>query len=248
MPAQDRWVLAYEYDSTHCQVPTGVRLRVGRTLLVGREGDLALGVAIPHQGISRKALEVTATEYGWDIHVSNTNGAVLHAWGQAPQIISGRQSVTWPRIAIRVLNGEKFDRDGAATHHWVLLEADMLTVTEAGPRATRSTTSRTVSPEPPLPLSPSQEQAVRLVFGELLTWPPRMPAEPLQLGTAARRIGISEAGVRDRLNHARDRTLRIGLHLGVGLTNPEYLYALVSAGFLSPPNAAIHRIPLPWLE
>lgn len=247
MSSEDRWVLAYEYEPTRCCVPVGARLSVGRTLLVGREGDLPLGVDVPDRGISRVAVEVTATEHGWDVDVRNSNGAVLHAWGQAPLLISGRHRLTWPRLAIRVLNGEKFNTIGSA-HHWLLLEADMMAVTPAGPRTTRDTTSRTTNPDPPLPLSERQRQALRIVFEEILQWPPRLPAGPLLLSTAARRLGISESGVQERLGHARDRALRLGLHSKVGVTDPEYLYVLVQAGYLAPPAGSPHRVAHTWLE
>jgi hypothetical protein len=235
----DRWVLTYEYEPTRSWVPAGVRLPVGRALTIGREGDLPLGLNVPDKGVSRVAVEVAATEDGWEVNVRNSNRAVLHAWGQAPRLVSGRLSLAWPRIAIRVLNGEKLD---PSAHHWLLLEADALAVTPAGPRASRNTAGRTVNPRPPLPLSGAQEQALRLVFTELLRWPPRLPATPLKLSTAARRLGISEAGVKDRLGHAHDRALWLGLHTPVGLTNPEYLYVLVRAGYLASPAGRPHRV------
>ncbi len=241
----DRWVLAYEYGPRRCRVPVGGRLQVGRTMTVGREARLPLGVEIPNTRISREALVVTATEYGWDLDVRNRNGATLHAWGQPPQAIAGQVRVTWPRAAIRILTLDL----PAETYHWVLLEADMLPFPTADPRPSRDTTTgMTATPPPPLPMTPPQEEAVRLVFADLLAWPPSLPAKPLQLKQAARQLSISEQGVRDRLGWVHDRALRLGLHQEVGLTAPEYLYFLVSAGYLSPPTAQPYRVRRPWLD
>ncbi|KPM50972.1 hypothetical protein CcI49_09400 [Frankia sp. CcI49] len=250
MSAGERWMLAYEYEPGRSCVPVGLSVEVGRTLVVGREGELRLGVEVLNRGISRKAIEVTAAEDGWDINVLNLNGAMLHPWGQAPQRITGRQFLRWPRLAIRLLGGAK--RQGPDTsdpaHHWLLLEADTATVTTQGPRAQPPTTTWTVSPEPPLPLSGPQEEAVRLVFNELLQWPPRLPAQPMQLDAAARRLGIGESAVRERLRHVHERAVRLGLHRRVGLTNPDYLYVLVQAGYLAPPAFAAYRRPPAWLR
>ncbi|MCM3920544.1 hypothetical protein ND748_02445 [Frankia sp. AiPs1] len=188
---------------------------------------------------------MTATDFGWDLDVHNRNGATLHAWGQPPQAIAGQVRVTWPRAAVRI-----HTRDlPAATHHWVLLEDDTLPLPTAGPRPARDTTTgRTATPPPPLPMTPSQEQAVRLVFADLLLWPPSLPANPLQLKQAATRLGISEQGVCDRLGWAHGRALQLGLHQEVGLTTPEYLYFLVSTGYLAPPTTQSCRVLRPWLD
>ncbi|WP_045877617.1 hypothetical protein [Pseudofrankia sp. DC12] len=245
--AHERWVLAYEHGPARRRPPVGTRLAVGRSLEIGRERELSLGVEVTSEGISRVAVVVTATEAGWDLDLRNANGATLHAWGQPPQQISGHQSIAWPRVAIRFHNGQRFDQPHTS-YHWVLLEADLLVITPAGPRPSSRTTSATVTPAPPGPLSGPQEDAVRTVFEPLLVWPPRVPAEPLQLKQVASRLGISEAGVRDRLAHAHDRALRLGLHHNVGLNNPEYLYVLVSNGYLAAPTGGNHRVALPWLE
>jgi hypothetical protein len=242
---RDRWVLAHEYGSKRCRVPVGGRLRVGQTLTVGREARLPLGVEIPNGRVSREALVVTATEFGWDLEVLNRNGATLHPWGQAPQAIAGQLRVSGPRVAVRILTRDL----PAETYHWVLLEADMLPLPTAGPRMFRDTTTgMTATPPPPLPMTPLQEEAVRLVFADLLRWPPLLPAKPLQLKQAARSLGISEQGVRDRLAWAHDRALRLGLPQSVGLTEPEYLYFLVSAGYLAPPTTSSYRVLRPWLD
>jgi hypothetical protein len=220
-------------------------LRVGGTLTVGREGRLPLGVEVANTRVSRAALVVTATEFGWDLDVRNRNGATLHAWGQPPQAVAGQVRVTWPRAAVRILTRDL----PAATYHWVLLEADMLPLPTAGPRPSRETTTgMTTTPPPPLPMTRPQEEAVRLVFADLLLWPPMLPAKPLQLKQAASRLNISEQGVRDRLGWAHDRALQLGLHQEVGLTAPEYLYLLVSRGYLAPPTTTSYRVLRRWLD
>ncbi|CAO5158248.1 FHA domain-containing protein [Frankia sp. AiPs1] len=244
VPAE-RWVLAYEHGPRRCRVPVGGRLGIGRSLTVGREGRLPLGVEVPNSRISREALVVTATETGWDLEVRNRNGATLHVWGQPPRAVYGQVQVCWPRIAVRILTRELPVR----TYHWVLLEADLPMLPTAGagpPRGT--TTGMTVTPPPPLPMTSAQEEAVRLVFAELLHWPPVLPARTLQLKQAASRLRISEQGVRDRLGWAHNRALHLGLHQEVGLTEPDYLYFLVNSGYLAPPATRPCRIVRPWLD
>ncbi len=241
----DRWVLAYEYGPRRCRVPVGGRLRVGRSLTVGREGRLPLGVEIPNVRVSREALVVTSTESGWELDVRNRNGAALHAWGQPPRAIAGLVQVSWPRVAVRILTREL----PARTYHWVLLEADTPVPPTAGPNAFRGTTTgMTSTPAPPSPMTPAQEEAVRLVFAELLLWPPILPAKPLQLQQAASQLRISEQGVRDRLGWAHNRALQLGLHQEVGLTEPDYLYFLVNSGYVAPPAGRPCRVLRPWLD
>ncbi|MCL9793479.1 helix-turn-helix domain-containing protein [Frankia sp. AgKG'84/4] len=227
-------------------------VKVGRTLQIGRSGELELGVTVVSKGISRRAAEVRATEVGWEVDIRNHNGAVLHLWGQVPHLVAGLQRVSWPRAAIRFLSenqvGGKVDASGPA-HHWLLLEAEIPATYPAPTRGGRRTTGRTITAKPPPPLSRPQEEALRLVFHELLRWPPRVPAQPMQLDAAARRLGISENAIRERLLHAHGRALRLGLPRRVGLTNPEYLYVLVQAGYLvPPPRRPAYRFTPSWLH
>lgn len=239
-----RWVLAYESDRAggpaRCCVPVGFPVRIGQSVLVGREGDLPLGVEVYDRGVSRKAATVTATEHGWQVEILNGNGAVLHPWGQGPTLAGRYNSLSWPRIAVRLLNGAG-PTDADTRHHWLLVESDMIDVTTAGARVPSSPTTSTFKPAPPHPLSPAQLEALRLVFADQLQWPPVQPAEPLLLRTAARRLGISESGVQQRLAKAHDRALHLGLHRPVGLTDPEYLYVLVRAGYVPLPARPPYR-------
>lgn len=241
MTISERWVLVYEQDGAAATEPIGMRVPVGRTIVVGRHGDLPLGVEVPDLGISRTAVTVSAIRTGWELDVSNRNGAVLHCWGQPSTRVEGRVQVSWPRVAVRVLNGTK----AASTdtrHHWLLLEADMIPVAPGGPRPSLDSTSRTFSPTPPPPLTEKQHDALYAVFGELLQWPPRLAAQPRKLVTAARALGISESGVQARLIEVRDKAMQFGLHRSVAPTDSEYLYMLVQARFLHPPTEPTARI------
>lgn len=242
----ERWVLAYEEGPGQVSGPVGVRVPLGQSLLVGREGDLPLGVEVRDPGVSRRAVEITATSAGWDVTVSNSNGAVLHAWGQAPLQITGRQQLVWPRVALRILNGDRSATGPDSRLHWILFEADQIPVTPDGAHVTANTTSRTFTPKPPPPLTPEQLSALEVVFAEHLQWPPPVLAKAAKLSTAARRLGISESGVQERLSKARAKAVALGLHHAGGLVDPEYLYALVRAGFVAPPRTRMPRSEHPW--
>jgi hypothetical protein len=239
-----RWVLAYECVTSdgpaRCCVPVGMPVRVGQSILVGREGDLPVGVEVYDRGVSRRAASVTATEHGWQVEILNTNGAVLHPWGQGPTLAGRYNSLSWPRIAIRILNGAS-PAVADTMQHWLLFESDSIGVTTAGARAPSSPTTSTFQPKRPQPLSPGQLEALQVVFADQLQWPPVQPAEPLLLRTAARRLGITESGVQERLSKAHARALHLGLHRAVGLTDPEYLYVLVRAGYVPLPARPPYR-------
>jgi hypothetical protein len=119
----------------------------------------------------------------------------------------------------------------------VLLTAENLAVTPAGPLGTGSETTATDRAGRPGQLPPAEREALAVVFGPLLAWPPRHPATPLLLKQAAPRIGISVSGLQERLNAARRRAERLGLTPEPSLLHPSYLYALVRGGYLPPPPA-----------
>ena len=238
--ADERWVMVYECDETRCGVPVGVTVRIGQSLLVGREGDLPLGIEIYDRGVSRRAALVTATEQGWQVEVLNSNGAVLHPWGQGPTLAGRYINLMWPRTGIRILNGAK-PGETDKLQHWLLLESDMIDVTPVGARAPANATTSTYQATPPTPLTVGQLEALQVVFADQLQWPPVQPAAPLLLRTAARRLGIGESGVQERLSKAHARALKLGLHRPVGLTEPEYLYILVRAGYLPLPTHHSYR-------
>lgn len=71
------------------------------------------------------------------------------------------------------------------------------------------------------------------MFADFLAWPPVLNPEVTSLRVAARALGISESGVQERLTKARDKANALGLQRKVGLPDPEYVYTLVRAGYLS---------------
>jgi hypothetical protein len=209
-------------------------LSAGERVEIGREGDLAIGVAVPNGGISRRALSARATEHCWELEVANRNGAVLYPWGQAPRRAQRQAAVNWPLVALRMLP------DTASSQHWVLLESDDRAVSPAGPIPSMELT-QTDRVDPPGELSPAENEALRTVFEQHLSWPPQHTPEPLLLKQAAKRLGLSISGLQDRLKAARARAMRLG-HTSVGgLTDPAYLYTLIRAGYLDPPTNFPHR-------
>ncbi|MGD9529241.1 hypothetical protein [Pseudonocardia sp.] len=238
----ERWMLVFESSRERSVLPVGLRVQVGQSLRAGRHGDLPVGVELDDRGISRNAATVTATETGWAVEITNTHGAVVHPWAQAPFPAAGHQTLSWPRVAIRLLNGAAPGGEAAGHRHWLLLEADGIPVEADGPRRTANTTSRTAEAERPPELTPSQHEALALVFAEYLQWWPIRPDPAVRkLYTVAHRLKISETGVKARLSNAREKAQRLGLHRTVGLTDPEYLFTLVRAGFLPLRGPRPHR-------
>ena len=234
------WIVTRESDGEAVQPQqVGVRVRAGKPVVVGREGDLALGVRPEDGGVSRTALTITATARGWQIENSNRNGAVLHPWGLAVSLAPPHLVLDWPLIAVRVVGSDH------ARRHWVLLEShvpvgsDPPVLPRAGAATARS--------DPPKPLTPAEREAIWTVFADVLAWPPRVPAVPLQLKQAARRLGITESGVQLRLEGAQRKAVVLGLPRPVRLTEPDYVHVLVGAGYLGPPQLspvdhALHEV------
>lgn len=237
MGAGERWVVVHEGDGT--VVTVRHRVEPGRRVRVGREGEIPAGVRVPNRGISRCALYVTATATGWRIEVHNRNGAVLHPWGQPAQLGTADDTMNWPLVGVRLRH------DSSATWHWVLLVADDLDVTQAGPTGPPPETGETTQTDRagrPGQLPPAEREALAVVFDELLAWPPRHQATPLLLKQAASRIGISVSGLQDRLKAARRRAERLGMTVGTSLTDPGVVYALVRGGYLPlPTDPAMQR-------
>lgn len=230
----ERWVLVHEHGDGRVHGPVGMPVRVGAEVIVGREGDLSLGVEVEDRGISRRAVVVTAEPDGWSVDVRNTNRAVLYPWGQRPVMISGVHRLSWPRIAIHVLNGKPHGRADPCVH-WLLLDADAISVTRNGAES-KPLSSQTFQPEDPYPLTPEQEETVRELFAEHLEWPPRLDPRPAKISTVARRLTVSEAAVKDRIKRVQAKAQQLGLHRHCGTTDPEYLHTIVRAGLLAPPR------------
>lgn len=214
--------------------PVFLPLRIGESLVVGREGDLPVGVDLPDTGVSRQALLVTATEGGWQLVCTNGNRAALHRWGQ-PVSWPDRNApwtLRWPRVAVRLI--------GSLPHaqHWVLLEADGYSLPAVGDLRGPASTN-TSSAEAPAPLTPAQLAALTGVFAQHLAWPPVAGPMPIKLEAVARRLGVSDGAVAQRLEAAQQRAYKLGSHRQVGVTDPDYLYVLVGHGYLSAPTAHV---------
>jgi hypothetical protein len=206
-------------------------LQLGEQLAIGREGELPIATDPEDPGVSRVALTVTARPAGWELWGSNRNGVVLHRWGQPAATLELERAVhvRWPRIGVR-LSGTL-----PGTEHWVLLEGDDYAVSApASPQI--DTADGTVVPAPPRPLTEPQRMALVSVFAEYLAWPPLTSPQPVARETAGRHLGISYAGVVDRLQGAQRKALQLGSTQHVGLMDPDYLYLLVARGYLAAPN------------
>ncbi|WP_232666494.1 hypothetical protein [Pseudonocardia sp. TRM90224] len=233
----ERWILVRESAPDRSRIPTGLRAPFDRPVVVGREGDIELGVAVHDGGISRQAVTVTATTEGWLIRTANRNGAVIHPWGLASYRAQKSQVVLWPLVGIRV--------SGTATdqQHWILLESD--SYLDAEGNAVHELPGLTTSGPVPPALAPAELSALEGVFGEYLAWPPpTAPPVPLQLKQVASRLGKSLSGVQDRLQSAQEKALRLGLPRPTTLTHPDYFHVLVAAGYVKVATTRPYRYEL----
>lgn len=203
-----------------------VLIEPGVNLVIGREGDVALGVVPPDLGVSRRALIVGVTAKGWSIEPTNSNGIELQPWGRAPFWLDiGRPlEISWPWVGLRII-GSRPD-----VQHWVLLEAGTWSTQGSGTGSTQ-----TESPDAK-PLTDAQLAAITAVFAQHLAWPPVAGAVPQTLDAAARRLGVSTAAVYQRLEAARARAYLLGSHPQSSVTEPDYIYVLVRNGFIEPPR------------
>jgi hypothetical protein len=201
-------------------------------VVVGREGDIGVGIDPVDPKVSRQAVEVTRTARGWRVAVTNRNGVVVHPWAQAAYLAEREAELVWPRLALRVLGNPELQ-------HWVLLEdADLRPERAPLPPGTELTESA----DQPRPLTVSQEQAIRTLFAELLAWPPVVPATPLQIKQVAYRLGVRPESIQRRLEEVRKKANAVGLARTGLLSDPEYLYVLVRAGYLEPGPDDLHEL------
>lgn len=214
-----------------CRCADGVLTRqasrevaVGDGVLIGREGDLGVGVDPVDVKVSRHAVRVLRDDDGWRLTVANRNGVVLQPWGQPSGLADRESTVAWPRVALRVLGSTDMQ-------HWVLLDDPALAIRRAEPEVT---THLTETADPPRALTAPQEEAVRALFRDLLAWPPCLTARPLQLKQVAHRLGVRAESIQRRLEEVRKKAVALGLSRSTPLTDPEYLYVLVRAGYLQP--------------
>jgi len=197
------------------------RVEPGTTLDFGRGGSISIGVAPIDDKVSRRAVTVGALRRGWQVAPTNRSGVVLHLWGLSPYPIGRVETVGWHRVGVRVLGDPGLE-------HWILLEdaADYTSGVDAAATSGTEVTSR------PRRLTDEQRVAVGVVFGQLLTWPPNVDARVLLIKQAASRVGRSATAVQGRLDGVRAKALALGLGRTPELTDPEYLYVLVRAGYV----------------
>lgn len=217
------------------QMPRAVALDRGVPVSVGRGGDLIVGVDPHDPGVSRMALQVTATAEGWNVAFTNRNGAELHEWAQAPEWITYEEQrfIRWPRVGIRIVG------DVRDLEHWVLLETDALRL--PGEAAPTDEVFETQVSARPRELTPSQLLAVYAIFAEHLAWPPRISPVSRSLEAAAHRIGVTPSAIRERLLPLQERARELGFPQTVGVTEPDYVYHLAAHGYLTevPPPVTI---------
>lgn len=207
-------------------------IRDGQSLIVGRDGDVALGVEVNDTRVSRVAVVVALEHLRWRLDCRNRNGVELHLWGHAPrELTRGHvEVVTWPRAGIYVRGRPDLD-------HWLLLEDDrMIPVPDGGKTATA-----TEMPDPPPRLTAKQLDAVLSVFADHLAWPPQRCRVPCILDAAARRLGVQKDSVRDRLQQVRNKAYRLGSPPQSELTEPSYVYTLVQHRYITIEDIAHHH-------
>ncbi len=182
----------------------------GDVVTVGRAAELPLGHTHDAR-VSRLAMTVTCTDDGWELAATNRNGILIHPWGLPPRYARRDETTDAPRVALRVVGS-------IVREHWVLLEDD--TRLTSGPQEGRPT--------------PAQIEALRLLFPDLIEWPPLLAEWPPGLEQVAAALGVTAATVRGRLDGLRTQALTLGLPPEVTVADPEYVHLLVQAGHLSP--------------
>lgn len=205
-----------------------------RLTVVGREGEVPVGLEPADTGISRRALRVGVDDSGWTVHVDNTHGAVVHPWGQAPHWYEKGTVARhrWPRVGIRLVGSER------TLEHWVLLESGAFQLARPEPADPVVVAGGTDLVRLPNPLTDTQLAAVRAVFPEHLAWPPRSGPVPVPIAAAAGRLRVSATAVSERLSKVQERAYALGLHQLIGVSDPEYVYKLIRHGYIPPDTTA----------
>lgn len=224
----DAWITVREGTPGNAPVTTTTGVSINQQVTVGRAGHVVVGVDVADSGISRVVATITATPQGWTIRDTSRNGIVIHPWGLASLRATTDVRLHWPLIGLRVLGAEPDAR------HWVLLECDRYAINGAGPGEAAGTT---LQANPPRPLTPAEHEALATTFEALLAWPPPLiPAEPLQLKQAGRRLDVTASAIKVRLEGARAKAELLGLDRQVGVTDPLYLHVLAAAGYVPVPE------------
>jgi hypothetical protein len=202
------------------------------TVLFGREGDVGVGTKPVDGKVSRQAVYVTRSQHGWAVTATNRNGVIVHPWGQAAGPAEPVCLLPWSHVALRVVGSVELQ-------HWVVLEDPTLA---PQPPKRAPGTQLTDSVSRPRPLTWPQEYAIRSLFGPLLAWPPVIPAVPLQIKQVARELNTTKESIQRRLEEVRKKAAAVGMSRVATLTDPEYVYVLVRAGFLRPTEEDMHPL------
>ena len=181
----------------------------GDCVTVGRAAELPIGHTNDAR-ISRLAVSVTCTESGWAIESTNRNGVLIHPWGLPPRYAQRDETTAAPRVALRVVGS-------IVREHWVLLEDD-----------TRLTGSTGEGP------TAGELEALRLLFPDLLEWPPVLAEWPPGIEHVAGLLRTTPETLIRRLEEIRARALELGLPPEVTVADPEYVHLLVQSGWLRP--------------
>lgn len=184
-------------------------MHAGDVVTIGRAAELPLGHTADAR-VSRLALTVTATNDGWSVQAANRNGVLLHPWGLPARYAQRDESSAAPRLALRVVGS-------IVREHWVLLEDDTRL-----PRATGSGPTT------------AEVHTLRLLFPDLLEWPPVLAEWPPGVDQVAAALGVTPAAVRQQLEDIHAHAVTLGVTPDVTLADPDYVHALARAGFLRP--------------
>lgn len=189
-------------------------LQPGDSVTVGRAAELPVGHTADVR-VSRLALTVSCTDKGWDIVATNRNGVLVHPWGLPPRYAHRDETSAVPRLALRVVGS-------IVREHWVLLEDDTRLASAPGAGS---------GPDEP---TPTEIEALRLLFPDLLEWPPVLNEWPPGIEQVAEALRTTPETLVRRLEEIRARALPLGLAPEVTVADPEYVHLLVQSGWLRP--------------
>lgn len=189
-------------------------MQPGDSVSVGRAAELPVGHTKDAR-VSRLALTVACTESGWAIESTNRNGVLVHPWGLPPRYAQRDESSVAPRLALRVVGS-------IVREHWVLLEDDTRLNGHGGAAPTAAEPTAT------------ELEALRLLFPDLLEWPPVLNEWPPGIEQVAASLRTTPETLVRRLEEIRARALPLGLAPEVTVADPEYVHLLVKAGWLRP--------------
>lgn len=239
-PATDRpvrvVVLTTDRDGKQIGEATAVTVPVGETVEIGREGDLQIADDPEDPSVSRVAVSLSALAGGAvELAVTNLNGVAVHPWGSRTRYLAqgSEPLVIAGRVGLRVIGGSTLDQPDVRVY-WVLVEGD-----PARSRIPLQRSSVTVANTRPVPLTDIQRETVETVFAEHLAWPPLPRPMSLAIDAAARRLGVSPAGINDRLAGVRKKANALGMAQQFGVADPEYVHVLVANGYLEPPTEPV---------